>query len=362
MAIYLDDTQRNTLARLATSWTWRTQWPTWALIVTIYGGWFGVATHARELGLPFTALLLAVLGTWYMSLQHELLHGHPTRSPFFNALLGFAPLAVWFPYGIYRDSHLQHHDDPHLTHPERDPESYFVSALVWRRAGWAIRALLTLRNTFIGRLLVGPAFAIAATGVDALRRIRSGDWRDVPVWLAHFAALGALTAWLQRVCGIPAWVFIVGAGYGALSLGSIRSFQEHRAAQAHEHRTVINEAAWFWRLLFLNNNYHLVHHDLPHVPWFALREVYEMSRQQYIDRSGCFLVRGYSEWARRYLFARVAHPVYGDRSGLMQSIPPASGSFAGKLQVKFMVVVRDGARHEAHLSAPAERETTSQAL
>ncbi|MFM0629906.1 fatty acid desaturase [Paraburkholderia xenovorans] len=325
MAIYLDDTQRNTLARLATSWTWRTQWPTWALIVTIYGGWFGVATHARELGLPLTALLLAVLGTWYMSLQHELLHGHPTRSPFVNALLGFAPLAAWFPYGIYRDSHLQHHDDPHLTHPERDPESYFVSALVWRRAGWAIRALLTFRNTLIGRLLIGPAFAIAATGVDALRRIRSGDWRDVPVWLAHFVALIALTAWLQRACGIPAWVFIVGAGYGALSLGSIRSFQEHRAAQAHEHRTVINEAARFWRLLFLNNNYHLVHHDLPHVPWFALRVVYETSRQQYIERSGGFLVQGYSEWLRLYAYAPVAHPVHGNLPDFIERNPPAFG-------------------------------------
>lgn len=362
MAIYLDDTQRNTLARLATSWTWRTQWPTWALIVTIYGGWFSVATHARDLGLPLTTLLLAVLGTWYMSLQHELLHGHPTRSPFVNALLGFAPLAVCFPYGIYRDSHLRHHDDPHLTHPERDPESYFVSAIAWRRAGWAIRALLTFRNTFIGRLLVGPAFAIAATGVDALRQIRRGEWRDVPVWLAHFAALAALTAWLQHVCAVPAWVFIVGVGYGSLSLGSVRSFQEHRTAHAHEHRTVVNEAAWFWRLLFLNNNYHLVHHDLPHVPWFALRVVYETSRQQYIARSGGFLVRGYGEWMRCYAFARAAHPVYGDLSSLILENPPASDSFAGKLRVKFMVVVRRGEFHEADLPAVAERQTTRQAI
>ncbi|ACD20057.1 fatty acid desaturase [Paraburkholderia phytofirmans] len=330
MAIYLDDTQRNALARMATSWTWRTQWPTWVLIVTIYGGWFGVATHARVLGLPFTTLLLAVLGTWYMSLQHELLHGHPTRSPFVNAVFGFAPLAVWFPYGIYRDSHLQHHDDPHLTHSERDPESYFVSALVWRRTGWAIRALLTFRNTFIGRLLVGPAFSIAATSVDALRKIKSGDWQDVPLWLAHLAAVAGLAVWMQLACGIPAWVFIVGAGYGALSLSSIRSFQEHREAQAHEHRSVINEAAWFWRLLFLNNNYHLVHHDLPHVPWFALRAVYERSRQQYIERSGGFLVTGYGEWLMSYAFATVVHPVANVGPEYFQRNPPASLSFAGK--------------------------------
>jgi fatty acid desaturase len=250
MAIYLDDTQRNTLAGLATGWTWRSQWPTWLLIVSIYSGWFGVAYHARMLGLPLTTLLLIVLGTWYMSLQHELLHGHPTRSPFVNGLLGFAPLAVWFPYRIYRESHLRHHDDAHLTHADVDPESYFVSERTWLTAGPVIRALLAWRNTFFGRLLVGPAFAIAATLAEAFSKFRRGDLSDLPAWLAHGVALGLLTFWLQQVCAIPAWVFIFGVGYGALSLGSVRSFHEHRVASEPAHRTVINEAAWGWRLLF----------------------------------------------------------------------------------------------------------------
>ncbi|CAE6836668.1 fatty acid desaturase [Paraburkholderia haematera] len=329
MAIYLDDTQRAALARQAASWTWRTQWPTWLLIVTIYGGWFSVATHARTLGLPLTTALLALLGTWYMSLQHELLHGHPTRSPRFNALLGFAPLAVWFPYDVYRDSHLQHHDDPHLTRPERDPESYFVSQRVWQRAGFAIRALLIFRNTFVGRLLVGPAFSIAATGADALGKIKRGDWHDLPIWLAHLAALAVLTLWLQRVCGIPAWVFIVGAGYGSLSLGSIRSFQEHRAAQAYAHRTVINEAAWFWRMLFLNNNFHAVHHDLPHVPWFALKRVYEARREAYLERNGAFLVSGYTEWLTHYALTPIGHSVHPEsESPSGATHPPAIQAFS----------------------------------
>jgi fatty acid desaturase len=314
MARYLDDTQRNSLVRLGTSWTWRTEWPTWALIVTIYGSWFGVASHARSLGLPLTAALLGLSSTWYMSLQHELLHGHPTRSRFFNALLGFAPLAVWFPYGIYRDLHLRHHDDVHLTRPEHDPESYFVSVDVWQRAGAATRVLLRLRNTFAGRLLVGPAFAIAVTASEAVRKVGRGDWSDVPLWLAHGVSVAALAWWLQTVCAVPAWLFVLGVGYIALSLGSIRSFHEHRAADAVEHRTVLNEAGWFWRLLFLNNNYHLVHHDLPHVPWYALRGVYETSRQQYIERSGGFLVKGYGEWLKLHAVAPVASPVYGNSS------------------------------------------------
>jgi fatty acid desaturase len=362
MAIYLDDTQRKALARMSASWTWRTEWPTWMLIVTIYGGWFGVATHARSLGLPLSTGLLALLSCWYMSLQHELLHGHPTRSRLVNALLGFAPLAVWFPYGIYRNLHLRHHDDVHLTRPEHDPESYFVTGETWHRAGTATRALLTLRNTFAGRLLVGPAFAIAATTIDAMRKIGRGDWRDVPLWLAHGASLSGLAWWLHIACGIPVWLFMLGIGYSALSLGSIRSFQEHRAAEAVEHRTVLNEAAWFWRLLFLNNNYHAVHHNLPHVPWFALRSVYETSRQQYIERSGDFLVTGYGKWLRRYAFAPVAHPVHGSLSDALLGNPPASASLAGKLRARFMAIVRRAERQEARPRATAERQNARQAL
>jgi fatty acid desaturase len=362
MAIYLDNTQRQNLGRLSTSWTWRAEWPTWLLIATIYGTWFSVATHIRTLGLPVATALLALLGTWYMSLQHELLHGHPTRSRLINGLLGFAPLAVWFPYGVYRDLHLKHHDDPHLTRPEFDPESYFVTHRTWQRTGTLMRALLAARNTFSGRLLVGPAFSIAATATDALRKVAAGDWRDVPTWAAHLVALTALTWWLDHSCGLPAWIFIVGVGYSALAIGSVRSFHEHRATESHEHRSVINEAGLFWRILFLNNNYHLVHHDLPHVPWFALREVYETSRQQYVERSGGFLVKGYSEWLRLYAFAPVASPIYGDLSDLIQSNPPASDGFAGKLRVKFMIVVRRGELHEADLPATAERQTAGQAL
>jgi fatty acid desaturase len=295
-------------------------------------------------------------------LQHELLHGHPTRSRFVNALFGFAPLAVWFPYHVYRESHLRHHDDTRLTEPGSDPESYFISASAWQSAGTAMRALLVFRNTLIGRLMVGPAFSIAATGAQALSKIRDGDWRDVPAWLAHLAALLVLTVWLQQVCAVPAWVFIVGAGCGSLALASVRSFHEHRLAHEPAHRTVINEAGWLWRLLFLNNNYHLVHHDLPQVPWFALGGIYETSRQHYIERSGGFLVKGYGEWARRYAFAAVAHPVTASTSAGDRRNPLASGGLAGKLRAKSMVVVRRGELHETHLPAPAERQTAEQAV
>jgi fatty acid desaturase len=310
MPRYLDDAQARDIQARRTSWRWRSEWPTWAVVVALYGGWFGVAMHARALGLPVALALLAVLSCWYMSLQHELLHGHPTRWPFVNMLFGIAPLAVWFPYAVYRESHLRHHDDAHLTEPGRDPESYFVSADQWANAGAALRLALAARNTFAGRLLIGPWFSIAASWREAARAMAERQWRVVASWIAHGAALALLAYWLETRCGISWRAFAFGVGYPALALASVRSFQEHRAADDAHHRTAINEAAWPWRLLFLNNNFHAVHHDLPGVPWFALGAVYRTRRDAYRASNGGFVVKGYGEWMRRYGCATAVSPVH----------------------------------------------------
>jgi fatty acid desaturase len=315
MPYYLDENQRQELSRASASWRWRSEWPTWLLIGVIYGGWFGIALNAQRLGLAVALPLLAVFSAWYMSLQHELLHGHPTRYPFINALIGAAPLAVWFPYGIYRRTHLQHHCDPDLTRPWADPESFFIGEHAWTAKGPAMRALMTFRNTFVGRILVGPAFAIVATLGDALRRIRTGDRQGLWSWMLHLAALAVLLRWLEHRCGIPPLAFLAGASYPALSISAIRSFHEHRVALDPAQRSVINEAAWPWRLLFLNNNFHAVHHDLPGVPWFALGRVYTQRRSDYHLRNGDYVVHGYGEWLTRFAWrpvAPVAHPLYGD--------------------------------------------------
>ncbi|UMX69730.1 fatty acid desaturase [Klebsiella pneumoniae] len=62
--------------------------------------------------------------------------------------------------------------------------------------------------------------------------------------------------------------------YPALALTKVRSFLEHRAADDPLARSVINEAGLPRRVLFLNLNYHAVHHDLRGVPWYALRQLY----------------------------------------------------------------------------------------
>ena len=91
-----------------------------------------------------------------MSLQHELIHGHPTRFAWLNQLFGTLPLAVWYPYGLYRDSHLAHHRYDSLTHPVDDPESYYFTEASWARFSPWQKRLIRTRNTFAGRLLLAP--------------------------------------------------------------------------------------------------------------------------------------------------------------------------------------------------------------
>jgi len=310
MAEYLSPQQEQVVARLLASPMARTEWPTWLLIPVVYGFWFAILYWSHALGLLATTVLLIVACAWYMSLQHELVHGHPTRHRWFNKALGFAPLAVWFPYTVYLESHLRHHNDAHLTLPGIDPETHYVSDAVWQRSGWLMRALFVHRKRFWGRFVFGPAMAIVAMAREAIDQVRGGNYHYVLMWAMHLTLLSAMLATIAVVAGIPAWYYLLAVAYPALSLAMVRSYYEHRAAADCKHRIAINEASWPMRVLYLNNNYHLVHHDLPSLPWYLLARVYWADREAYLARCGGFRIGGYGELAWRFGMTPIDAPVH----------------------------------------------------
>lgn len=316
-AVYLHTQQRDRIRQLSRTWLWRSELPTWIVIVAVYGGWSGTLACWQTLGLLPATLLLIVFTAWYMSVQHELIHGHPTRFPSINQLLGLMPLAVWYPYAVYRDSHLAHHRTQRLTLPEDDPESYYFSDRSWQRFSPWQRKLIQLRNTFPGRLLLGPLLDILQVLGGMIAAFRQGERRAITVWIVHFMLLALMFSWLvQHDFSI---LYYLGAvSYPALALTKVRSFLEHRAAEDPQARSVINEAALPWRVLFLNLNYHSVHHDLPGVPWYALPNIYRRDRAEYQRRNHGFLVRGYGEWLRHFLCRSVevnVHPGFDEPHG-----------------------------------------------
>ena len=112
----------------------RIEWPTLGLFVGFYVAWLAVVLLHDELPWPVSVAVLALLGGFYMSLQHEALHGHPTSRRSVNTALAFAPLSMWLPYLRYRRTHIVHHGTD-LTSPQHDPESFYLRPVDWSSAG-----------------------------------------------------------------------------------------------------------------------------------------------------------------------------------------------------------------------------------
>ena len=286
------------------------EWPTWLLIVVIHGGWLALLLAYPVLPAGLSHLGLVWMAAWHLSLQHELLHGHPTRHASVNQLFGLFPISVWYPFAIYRDSHLIHHRDAQLTEPGRDPEGNYLTAAAYRQAGPAWRLLHWVLRTALGRLLLGPLLAIWAVWAQLPSALWRRDSTYTRAWLVHLLLLALLLWLVQTVAGITPVQYLLGIAYPALGLAMLRSFYEHRPAAIPAHRIVINEAAWPWRLLYLNNNYHAVHHAHPGLAWYRLPAAYLADRAGYLQRNGGFHLRGYTGLLWRHGLTPVDSPVH----------------------------------------------------
>jgi fatty acid desaturase len=308
MPHYLDDAQREDIVRLRTQFTGRTEWPTWTLLIGVYIAWPTLLLLSPRLGTWPTTTLMIPLTVLWMSLQHELLHGHPTRHLWLNKLLGYAPFAVWYPYTLYRDTHLQHHRDEDLTLPGLDPESRYLSQLKWQATGPVMRVLRWLDKTPPGRLVFGVPLALGSLIGGESRRLLRGERQAWWMWSTHGFCLVLMFAFIARYSVFSSLHYLLLITVPALAISMVRSYYEHRPSEHPEQRTVINEASWPWRWLFLNLNLHLVHHDLPGLAWYHIPAVYRARREQWLARSGGFLVPGYAELFRRYSFCPIDSP------------------------------------------------------
>jgi fatty acid desaturase len=302
------------------------EWPTLALAAVIYGGFLAVTWFHAALPWWLTIALGAWFGAWQASLQHEIVHGHPTRWRRLNHALARPSLVLWLPFDLYRRSHLAHHVDSRLTDPLEDPESFYVTPGAWAAMGRTRRGLLWMLNTLAGRLVVGPARTMLATLRTEAVQLARGDarrWRD---WPWHGLALAGIGAWAFGVCDMPVWEYVLGFAYGGTSLMLLRSFLEHQATEAVPERTVVVDAEAPFRLLFLNNNLHAVHHDRPRVPWYRLPARYRAARDAYLARNGGYHYPGYAAIALRYLFRAKEPPVHPLSDGARVAAPATAAT------------------------------------
>ncbi len=279
------------------------EWPTVGLIAAVYLILMGLVWfHAS---LPWWVILPigAYCAALHSSLQHEVLHGHPTRIRLLNEALVFPTPTFWLPYLRYRQTHLTHHNDANLTDPRLDPESYYLLPDDWALVGGLRRVLYRFNNTLAGRMLIGPAVGIIRFWSAEFRDIVRGNRETLKAW-AWFVPAAGLTLWYAVwIAGMPLWQYYLLIAYPGISLALVRSYCEHQAAEHVEHRTIIVEASPFWSLLFLNNNLHVAHHDRPALAWYRLPAFYRAERDRLIAQNNGYLMKGYGEIFGRFFLA-----------------------------------------------------------
>lgn len=276
--------------------------PTMLLIVATYAAWLGITFAYGRWPLLVVAPIGALLVTLHGSLQHEIVHGHPTRWRSVNRLFALVPLSLWLPFDSYVRTHLAHHIDERITDPIDDPESYYFTARDWERLGPIGRAIVRVQQTLAGRVTVGAFWAIG--------RYLHGEWRAIledrpgvrAIWIEHLLWCVPVIAWLKLVCGMPIWLYALTMAIPGTSITLIRSFAEHRARAHVRARIALVEGSWILGPLYLFNNLHALHHEAPWIPWYEYPARYRVNRARLIAENEGLVYHTYFDVARRFLF------------------------------------------------------------
>ncbi|WP_299691133.1 fatty acid desaturase [uncultured Tateyamaria sp.] len=294
---------------------YRIEWITAALFVLcLLALWLGVWVLAA---IPLVATFVVVLAlVLHASLSHEVLHGHPFPSRKVNEALVIVNPGLFIPYIRFRDTHLAHHQDANLTDPYDDPETNYLDPVVWAALPRWRRRLLAWNNTLLGRMAIGPLVAQAAFMAADWRAIRGGDRQVLLGWAVHVPGV-AIVLTVIAAAPMALWHYVL-CSYVAVSILKIRTFLEHQAHDKARGRTVIVEDRGLLAFLFLNNNFHVVHHMHPRVPWYRLPALYAAHKARYLGCNDGYRYGSYAEVFARYALTAkdpVAHPLWPSPKG-----------------------------------------------
>ena len=288
------------------------QWPTLLMLAIVYTT-FAALLSGLFSAYPLIAMFfLAIVLTLHSSLQHEIIHGHPFKSQWLNDSLVLMPIGVFVPYHRFRDTHLAHHVDTHLTDPYDDPETAYHDRSRWQAYSRSYKALLVFNTTLVGRMLVGPAIGMIAFYRDDLQFILKGNKQIFNVYVYHVAALAVLLPLLHLYSQVHLLHYLT-ACYLCMSLLKIRTYAEHKAHESVPGRIAIVESRGPLGWLFLFNNYHSVHHRFPRLAWFQLPGLFEKERDHWLQKNHNNHFESYGVIFKHFLFrARepVVHPLW----------------------------------------------------
>jgi fatty acid desaturase len=292
------------------TWFEQHEGPTLLVAAAIYASWLTLLASHDCVPWWITAPLAGYVVQWHSSLQHEAIHGMRGIPKWLRRALVWAPIGVWYPFELYRRSHSLHHRNRYVTHPGEDPESCYNQQEDWKGHGALWRQILTINQTFSGRLLIGPFLQAPRLFIEEVGKMIAGDTANAGIWFRHCIGLASMWLLVARVFEMSILSYLGEFVYSGLVFGMMRSFTEHRWRERPSERTAVVESNWVFGLLFLWNNLHAVHHLFPTLSWWKLPRVWRRHRERIQAHNGGFVFRGYGEIARRWLATPNFIPVH----------------------------------------------------
>lgn len=247
------------LAGLSNLGYWRWNWPDWCCFCT-------------------NVVALHMAGTVIHDASHNVAH----RDRLVNAVLGHgSALMLGFAFPVFTRVHLQHH--AHVNDPKNDPD-HFVST-----GGplWLIAARFFYHEIFFFKRRLWRKY-------ELLEWFLSRLFVATVVYIAcqHDCLGYVLNFWFS-----PA--LVVG-----LALGLFFDYLPHRPFQERDRwkNSRVYPSA-ILNILILGQNYHLIHHLWPSIPWYYYKPAYEATKPL-LDSKGCEqtlgLLQGKSFWSFVY--------------------------------------------------------------
>lgn len=253
-------------------------WPTVVLALTALGGWVTVlaAAVAGAIPAPLAVALLTLAGYLTFTPMHDASHGSIARARWLNELTGrLAGLPLMAPFRAFRFAHLEHHRN--TNDPARDPD-------MW--SGGRFRLTLPLRwmtqdlhyyAFYFRQLATRPRDERAETVIALL-----------VLW--GTAALAAASGHGREVLLFVVLPSRLAIGLLACSFDWLPHAPHETRGSDDRFRATLN-VRWsserpgrFLTPLLLSQNYHLVHHLFPGVPFYRYGAVWAARETELLAR------------------------------------------------------------------------------
>ena len=242
--------------------------------MSLLNGWAWYAGHILGPAAFFVATLVAYAA---FTSAHEAAHGNVSGGahPWLDHTAGWiGSIFLAAPYSAFRVLHLQHHS--HTNDPEKDPDFYVAGG----SALSVVARCFTIVPHYYGTFLFG-----ASSRTKAARDARTG----VVAWLTGFAlSLAALFAFGLGHAILLLWIgpAVIATGFLAFGFDWLPHAPHTTIGRYRDTRVVLFPGL---SLLLLWQNYHLIHHLWPRVPFYRYGVCFDRVRA-HLEEEGAEIV------------------------------------------------------------------------